>query len=91
MKTVENNVKFGENIIFDQKFYVKATSLLQILSPRQGFCRVPGVGFSNERFSDPRGQSEGMVTGQGDTCIVVCNQSLPARQQPPDACVPKKD
>ena len=59
MKIEENNVKCGEIIIFDHKFYQSTkfppnfVAMVRILSKKL----VPGVGFPKEKFS------RGMVIG----------------------------
>ena len=79
MKIVENNVKCGEIIIFNHKFYLRTTSstlnfvsAVGILSKK--FC--PGSGSLNENFSSPRVSPVGMVTSQGDIYITHCERFL---------------
>ena len=50
---MENNVNFGEIVIFDHKVYKKLRAFFQILSPRWGCCQkiVSGVWFLNKKFS----------------------------------------
>ena len=69
MKIVQNNVKCGEVIIFDHKFYLKTAKFLPNFVPMVRILSkkfVPRVQFFNKKYS---GLGGGMVTSQDDTCI----------------------
>ena len=75
MKIVENNVKCGEIITLDHKFYFKKKHKISFrVCPCSGdFVKnfVLRVGFLNEQFSGPWVSPRETVTGKGDTCIMV--------------------
>ena len=79
MKIVENNVKYGEIITFDHKFYLKTTNFPSNFIPAVGILSkdlVPEVGCLNEKFSgslcilcDPR------ITSRKDFVLKVLSLS----------------
>ena len=71
MKVAENNVKYGEIMIFDHKIYFKKCKVSINLCPHGGdlvneFC--PRGWIFEQKFIGPGFRPLGIVTSQGGTC-----------------------
>ena len=78
MKIVENNLKCGEIIIFDHKFYQKTANFPSNFVPKILSTKIcPGDGAFERKILSSQGQpgGGGIVTSQSDTCVTVATLS----------------